>query len=139
MNLLMKWTFIFAALMLITQTGHAWTIGSKQRVNGPSIHSTYFFTANNQFNNVHAQMYVGAWVNGTCQYAAHYDMGNEILRTGNYINIDAFKLQSIIGGNYSCMTIFYTSRQLVMETFQLQWNGSNYINTIPATAEVTII
>lgn len=139
MNILMKWTLIFAALMLANQSTHSWNIGSKQYVSGPAIHSTYFFTTNNQFSNVRAQMYVGQWVNGTCQYAAQYQMGNETLRTGNYIVIDAYRLKSIIGNGYSCMTVFYTSHQLVMETFQLQTDGINYINTIPASADVTII
>ena len=139
MNVLIKWTLVFAALMLAIKSSHSWNIGSKQRVNGPAIHATYFFTANNQFNQVRAQMYVGQWVNGTCQYAAQYQMGNEILRTGNYIEIDAYRLKSVIGAGYSCMTVFYTSHQLVMETFQLQTDGINYITTNPTTAEVSIL
>lgn len=139
MNLLIKWTFLFAALMIAINSGHAWNIGSKGRVNGPSIHSTYFITSENAPFEIHAQAYVGSFVNGSCVYNAAYDLGTETVRTGDVIDIDAFRLKSVIGTNYSCMTIFYSNKQMVMETIQLNTDGINYITTEPATSEITIL
>lgn len=140
MNLfLMKWTLFFAALMIAVNSSHAWTIGAKGRVTGPVVHTTYFLTPNNGNFPVHAQAYVGNYVNGVCQYGSIYDLGNDMLATGNYVDIDAFLLKSIIGPGYSCMTIYYTSKQLAIETFQLQFDGVNYTASIPQQAEVQII
>lgn len=139
MNLLVKWTFLFAALMILVNPGHAWNIGSKGRVDGPSIHSTYFLTPNNAPVEVHAQAYMGSFVSGVCAYNAIYDLGMETIKTGDVIDIDAFRLASVMGRKYACMTIFYTSKQIVMETIELNSDEINYITTTPATAEVTII
>ena len=138
MNLLMRWTVLFAALMLIMQSSRALTIGSKGRVSGPSIHTTYFLTPNNAPTPVQAKAYAGYFANGNCQYNAIYDLGNEIVKTGDFIDIDAFLVKSIIGINYNCMSIYYTYKQLVIETFQLVFDGINYTTTLPITAEVTI-
>lgn len=139
MGVLMRWTLFFAVLMMAVQSSHSYTFSSKGRVNGPAIHSSYFFTPNNQDFPVQARAYVGNWVNGTCVYAGQYEMGVDTLRTGNFVDIDAFKLKSIVGGGYSCMTISYYFKQPVLETFQLVWDGFNYNNTLPATADVTIL
>lgn len=134
-----KWTFLFAALFMLINASYALSIGSKGRVNGPSIHTTYFITPNNSYFPIHAQAYVGKFINGTCQYNAIYDLGNEMLKTGDFIDIDAFKLKSVIGVGYTCMTIFYTYKQIVLETFQLGTDGINYNASFPATSEVTIL
>ncbi len=139
MNLLIKWTFLFAALMIAVNSSHGWSIGSKGRVDGPSIHSTYFLTPENAPHEVHAQVYAGTLVNGSCVYNAAYDLGTETIKTGDVIDIDAFRLKSIIGTGYTCMTIFYTSKQVVMETIQLNTDGINYTTTIPATSEVNVL
>lgn len=138
MNILLKWTIVFAVMMIAMDKSHAWNIGQKGRVTGPSIHTTYFLTPNNAMFLVSAKAYVGEYVNGNCQYTAIYDIGTENLKTGDFIDIDAFQLKSVIGGGYGCMSIYYTYKQLVIETFQLEWDGVNYNGTIPATAEVTI-
>src|SRR5690606_18883219 len=130
---------VMAVYLLMTHASFAWNIGSKGRVNGPSIHSTYFTTPNNASFPVHAQAYVGSLVNGTCQYNAAYDLGTEEIKTGDVIDIDAFRLKSIIGMGYSCMTIFYTLKQIVMETFQLNSDGINYVTASPATADISIM
>src|SRR3990167_2935326 len=114
MNLIMRWTVLFAALMLIMQSSRALTIGSKGRVSGPSIHTTYFLTPNNAPTPVQAKAYAGYFANGNCQYNAIYDLGNEIVKTGDFIDIDAFLVKSIIGINYNCMSIYYTYKQLVI-------------------------
>jgi len=139
MNKLLKRTFLYVALVIAINSSYAWNIGSKGRVNGPSIHSTYFITSNNSSFPVHAQAYVGKFINGTCQYNAIYDLGTEILKTGDFIDIDAFELKSVIGTRYTCMTIFYTYKQIVLETFQLGTDGINYNTSLPATSEVTIL
>jgi hypothetical protein len=130
---------VFLALIVIIQPAYAWNIGSKGRVTGPVVHTTYFLTPNNQPFDVHAQAYVGTWANGSCQYNAQYDIGQDLLQTGNFVDIDAYQLKSVVGGGYSCMTIFYTYKTLVMETFQLTWDGINYTASIPTSVEVTIL
>lgn len=139
MNLMMKWTFLFAVLMMLTQTGHAYSIGSKGRMAGSTIHTTYFLTPNNASFMVHAQAYVGFLVNGSCHYATVYDIGSDTLQTGDTINIDGFALKSLIGGGYSCMTLSYTHQQTARETFQLYFDGINYQLSQPAMAEVVIL
>lgn len=139
MNLLIKKTVWVAAILVVINSSYAWNIGSKGRVNGPSIHTTYFTTSNNGSFPVHAQAYVGLLVNGSCQYSAVYDLGSEELKTGDAIDIDAFRLKSIIGTGYTCMTLFYTSKQIVMETILLNSDGINYTFSVPATAEVNIL
>lgn len=137
MSQLLKWTLLFAALLM--HPLFAWNIGSKGRVTGPSIHTTYFLTPNNQAFPVHAQAYVGLFLNGGCVYNAIYNIGFDTLKTGDTIDIDAFALKSLIGLGANCMTIYYTYRQVVIETFQITNDGINYINTNPPTAEVTIL
>lgn len=139
MNPFIKWTLILSVTSLSICPTHAWNIGSLGRVNGPAIHSTYFLTPNNASFQIHAQVYVGMFANGTCQYGAAYDLGSENIKTGDVIDIDAFRLKSIIGLGYTCMTIFYTNKQVVMETVQLTTDGINYTNSFPSTAEVTIL
>lgn len=139
MNLLLKWNFLFLALMLANASYAAWNIGSKGRVNGPSIHTTYFLTPNNAPFSVHAEAYVGKFVDGACRYNAIYDLGTESLMTGDFFDFDAFQLKSVIGTGYNCMTLYYTYKQLVLETFLLNSDGINYNGTIPATSEVTIL
>ena len=139
MNLLMKWTLLFAALLVMIHSGYAWNIGAKGRVVGPSIHTTYFLTPNNSTFLVHAQAFVGSFVNGLCQHTTSYDLGNAMLQSGNTVDIDAFALKSVIGLGYNCMSIYYINRQQVIETFQLVTDGINYINTIPATTQVMIL
>jgi hypothetical protein len=139
MNLLVNWTLLFATLMIAMDSTHAWNIGSKGRVNGPSIHTTYFLTPNNATFPVQAKAYVGKYISGTCQYNAVYDLGTETLKSGDLIDIDAFRLKSIIGTGYNCMTIAYTYRQIVMETILLLYDGVNYVTTNPTTSEVTIL
>jgi hypothetical protein len=122
-------------------SSHAsYSIGTKGRVNGPAIHTTYFLTPNNQAFDVRAQAYVGTWVNGVCQQnSALFALGTERLQTGDFVDIDAFELKSVVGGDYSCMTIFYTYTQLVNESFQLNWDGFNYTASTPMQDEVTIL
>ncbi|MBX3708488.1 MAG: hypothetical protein KIT56_02430 [Gammaproteobacteria bacterium] len=137
---ILQWIFLFAVLIIATiNPSYAWNIGSKGRVNGPVIHSTYFLTPNNVSFPVRAQIYVGRFVNGACQYNAAYDLGTETIKTGDVIDIDAFRLKSMIGLGYSCMTIFYTYRQMVRETIQLNSDGINYIRSNPAATEVSIL
>ena len=137
---LLRWTLMFAAIMVVMQSTHAWTIGAKGRVSGPVIHTTYFVTPNNTSVPVHALGYVGTYLNGTCQIAnaTPYDLGTDNLRTGDFEDIDAFLLKSIIGGEGNCMTIFYTYKQIVMESFVMTWDGFNYTATIPAVASPEI-
>src|SRR5579871_4198587 len=118
---------------LITNSGHAWNIGSKESISGPVIHTTYFLTNNNASFPVHAQAYVGSFVDGVCHFTTAYDLGTETLQTGDYVDIDGFLLKSVIGGGYTCMTIFYISKQIVMETLQLIYNGLNYATSLPPT------
>lgn len=136
----MKWTFLFAALMMIMEDiSHAWSIGSKGRVNGPAIHTTYFLTTNNASFPVSATALVGSWLNGYCDYRATYPIGSDSLQTGDFVDIDAFQLKAIVGNGYSCMSIYYTYKQLVIESFQLFWDGINYSTSFPPVTEVTIL
>lgn len=128
-----------AAIVLLSQTAIAWNIGAKGRVNGPAIHTTYFLTPNNGAFPVKAKAYVGFFANGSCQFNSMYEIGTDTLQTGNFVDIDGFALKSIIGEGYGCMTIYYTYKQLVKETFQLFFDGINYSSTFPATAEVMIL
>lgn len=117
----------------------AWVIGAKGRATGPTFHTTYFLTPNNQSFPIHATAYLGKLINGTCQYEAIYDIGTDSLRTGDFVDLDAFALKSAVGGGYSCMAIYYAHRQIVMESLQLFWDGLNYFNSFPATSEVSIL
>lgn len=139
MNQLMRITLLFVLTLMVLNSAHAWNIGNKGRVNGPSIHSTYFLTPNNSNFGVHAKALVGTWANNACQYSATYDIGAENLSTGDFVDIDAYQLKSVVGGGYSCMSIYYNYKQLVIESFQLVWDGFNYDTTVPATSEVTIL
>lgn len=139
MNHLMKWTLLFAALMLIIETTHAWNIGSKGRSLGPMIHSTYFLTPKNALFQVQARAYVGYLRSGVCQYANIYNIGTESLRTGDVVDIDAFALKSVVGGGYSCMTIVYTYQQTVRETIQLFYDGLAYTQSLPEVSQVQIL
>jgi hypothetical protein len=122
MNILMKWTLLFAALTLFINSGHAWTIGSKGRINGQSVHTTYFLTPNNAPYPVHAIVYAGNVVNDRCVYNAVYDIGVEMLKSGDFVDVSARQLQSAIG-MYGCVTIKYINKQIVLESYQLINNG----------------
>lgn len=144
MNQLFKLTLIFIATMIVVHSTHAWNIGAKTRVNGPTIHITYFLTPDNGSIPVHATAHLGTLVNGICTDIANnavYDLGSETIRTGDMIDVDAFMLKSVIGinPNINCMSVYYQYSQLVIETFQLYSDGFNYVNTVPATSEVTIL
>lgn len=136
---LMRWTFFFAALMLALKPSHSFTVAQVGRVNGQAIHTTYFQTPNNQGFDVKGTMFVGQYVNGNCSYNAQYDIGETFLKTGNFTDLDAFQLVSIIGDGNTCMSIYYSLNQPVIDTFQLVWDGFNYVNTIPASSEVTVL
>lgn len=125
--------------LLINASSYGWNIGAKEHVNGPAIHSTYFLTPNNSLVKVYAKAYVGMYINGLCAYSEIYDIGNEQLKTGDTINLDAFALKSLIGTQFSCMTIYYQHQQMVLETFQLISDGINYIATFPPTGQMTIL
>ena len=139
--LLMKWALLFAMLMVLMDSSHAsWSIGSKVGVNGPIVHSTYFLTPNNAPAPVSAQAYVGAAIlNGNCQYTAVYNLGTEVLNTGDTFYVDAYLLKNLINGGYTCMSVYYTYKQLVIDTFQLTYDGINYITSNPQTDEITIL
>jgi hypothetical protein len=139
MNIMMRWTLFFAILMLVMNPSHSYTIAQKGRVSGPSIHTTYFLTPNNAGFDVRATALPGKWLNGSCVYAAQYSIGQDFLTTGDFVDLDAFRLKSIIGSGYSCLTIYYFYSQPVIDTVQLVWDGFNYSNTVPATSEVTVL
>lgn len=130
-----KWIFF---LLFTINTVYAFSIATKNSINGFLIHSTSFITPNNQPVSVQAKVFVGNYVNGYCQIARSYDIGNDALQTGDFINVDALKLESLVGGGYSCMSIFYTGKQTVWETFQLIYDGVNYNTSNPPSTQVTI-
>lgn len=139
MLVLCRWTLAFGIFVLAMQYGHAYTFASLGRVNGPAIHTTYFYTTNNETVLVRAKAYVGAWSNGACLYAGQFDMGLQPLRTGNQLYLDANKFRSIVGNGYTCVTISYFYKQPVLDTYQLVWDGQGYTNTIPNTSDVTAL
>lgn len=139
MHYFIKWIGLLAFFLLAMNLSHAWTIGSKGRVTGPAIHTTYFLTPNNQAFDVHALAYVGYFVNNSCQITQVYDIGSEKLASGDFVDINAFLLRDLVGSGYSCMTIYYTYHQLVTETLELFWDGFNYYTTNPTMSEVTIL
>lgn len=140
MNAIIKNTLLFAALTLVSSHLYAaFNIASKGRVNGTAIHSTYFYTPNNAPFKVTAQAYVGNQVNGHCQYTVAYDLGSEVLQTGDVIDIDGNQLKALAGGGYNCMSIFYRYRQVVRNSFSLFYDGINYSTTAPARDTVTIL
>lgn len=130
---------IFLIMLLMVQTADAWNIGAKGRATASTIHATYFLTPNNKAFPVRAQAYVGTWMNGNCQLNAQYDLGADTLKTGDVVDIDGYQLLALVGGGYTCMTIYYLYQQLVVETFQLIWDGTNYVSSNPATGEATIL
>lgn len=138
MRQIIKWNLMILSVFCFS-LGYAWNIGFKSNALGPTIHTTYFITSNNASFPVHAQAFVGFFNNGICQCNTSYDLGVEHLKTGDLVDIDGFALKSVIGLGYDCMTIYYTSKQLASETFQLYSDGMNYINSYPATTEVMIL
>lgn len=128
----------FLLAFLFFPMAFAWNIGSKEHVTGPMIHSTYFVTTNNERIKVHAKAYAGKYINGLCLYNNIYDIGNEQLKTGDTIRIDAYALKSLIGNQFDCMSIYYYGQQIVLETFQLITDGVNYIGTFPSQMAVTV-
>lgn len=143
MNQLMKWTFIFVTLMMLMNNSPAFTIGNKNLMSAASIHSTYFFTPNNSAFVVHAKANLGLLNNGVCNTQSQtYDLGQAELKTGDRLYWDAYKLQSLVGGRYSCMMVTYysdISQQPVREMIQLVWNGVIYSLALPALSQVTIL
>jgi hypothetical protein len=141
MDQLMKWTLLFAALMMVDDFSHAFSIGSKGRANGPSIHTTYFLTPQNAQFPVKAQVLAGSWLNGYCIYQTTNPIaiGTELLKTGDFIDIDAYLLREIIGSGYDCLALYYTYNQLVIESFQILWDGFNYRASFPPLTEVSIL
>lgn len=132
--------FLTAALILFSaQANASFLIGAKGHVNGPAIHSTYFYTPNNAPFTVTAAAYVGNRINGMCQYVASYNIGSEVLQTGDVVAIDANQLKALAGGGYNCMSIFYNYRQVVRNSFTLFFDGINYNTSAPATDQVTIL
>ena len=85
------------------------------------------------------QALLGFWLNGYCNYNAIYPIGTNTLQTGDFIDIDAYELKSVVGGGYDCMSIYYTYKQLVIERFRLFWDGFNYTYSFPPLTEVTIL
>lgn len=146
---LMKWTLLFALLMLELNSSRAgWSIGAKAQINGPIVHSIYFITPNNAPVSVTAQAYVGTSVpttntgtsvNSNCPYTAVYQLGTEILKTGDVFYVDAYQLKNLINGGYNCISIYYTYQQLVIDNFQLLYDGFNYVSSYPSREEVVIL
>lgn len=136
---LIRWTLLYIAFVLTIRSGHAFTVADIGRVNGPSIHTTYFMTPNNQSFDVLATLYVGEYLNGTCVYSGQYDIGKSYVQTGDYVDFDANKLKSLVGSGYSCMTVYYYYTQPVVDTVKLVWDGFNYRTTIPVTSTVTVL
>lgn len=133
-------TQLLILILIASSNASAWTIGAKGRVNGPVIHTTFFLTPNNQAFSIAAQAYMGTWVNGNCQPSTTlYNLGYENLQTGDFVDIDAFQLKAVMGGGYSCMTIFYNRQQPVNESFQLVWDGYNYVTTTPTQFEIQLL
>lgn len=139
MNMLIKWTLLFAILMMVINKSPAWNIGSKGRVAGPMIHSTYFLTPNNAQFKVQGRIFVGYLTNGVCNFATSYNVGSDNIKTGDVVDIDAFALKSVVGGGYSCMTVFYTYQQTAMETIELFYDGVNYTRSIPEISQIQIL
>lgn len=125
-------------LCLFLSALHAWPIGAKGHVIGPAIHSTYFITPNNAAFSVHAKLYAGNLLNGLCRYNATYDLGEEIVRSGDVVAFDAFALKALVGEGANCMSVSYTQKQQVMDSMLMVTDGINYVNTIPAMSQVTI-
>ncbi len=138
---LMRFTLLFALLMMLMNGSHSsWNIGSKSRVNGSAIHSVYFITPDNAPIPVSAEAYVGVGeINGICPYTAVYQLGTETLKTGDTFYIDGNQLKNLISGGYTCMSIYYTYKQLIVDSFKLIFDGVNYINSTPSTDEVVIL
>ncbi|MBA3661395.1 MAG: hypothetical protein H0W64_06685 [Gammaproteobacteria bacterium] len=133
-----KW-ILFFYFLLATCSIFAWNIGSKGRSTGPAFHTTYFLTPNNQSFTIHATAFLGKWIDSICQPEALLDMGQDELKTGNYVDLDAFALRSRVGMGYTCMTINYFYRQKATETFALFSDGVNYVGSYPYTSEVSIL
>ncbi len=135
----MSYQWLIVGVLFGATTCPAWTIGAKGHVIGPAIHTTYFLTPNNAAFKVNAQALVGYWQNGYCRYYAIYPLGTEKLQSGDFIDIDGLQLQSIAGGGYDCLSIYYTYHQLTIESFRLIWDGLHYHSSFPPVAQVTII
>ncbi|MFZ2314148.1 MAG: hypothetical protein WAW86_00620 [Gammaproteobacteria bacterium] len=143
----MKRAYLILLLILVTSPISAWQVGSKNMMSSAAIHTTYFLTPNNQSITVRGTANVGYMNNGVCDYSqgATYPLGQEVLRTGDNMYIDGYRLLAAIGNAYSCIQITYMSDpagkqvfQPVQEWFQLVWNGVNYVNSFPAVSQVTI-
>lgn len=117
----------------------SFSFASKGRTTGPSIHTTYFLTPNNAGLDINAKAYMGKWINGNCVYNDIYDMGSEYLQTGDFVDFDSLKLKAIVGTTYNCMSVYYTYKQLVIETFLLMNDGRYYVGSFPPTSEVNIL
>lgn len=134
-----KWIFLLSLITAASQTTLAFNLAQKGRVSGKAIHTTYFLTPNNAAFDIKGTAMMGTWLNGTCVYANQINIGQDKLRTGDFVDLDASQLKSLAGGGYSCVTFFYLYKQPVMDTMQLAWDGLNYTTTQPATSEVNIL
>lgn len=131
---------IVLSIVIFTSPSYAsWNFATKGRALGPSIHTTYFLTPDNAGFDVNAKAYLGKLINGICVADVIYDMGTEFLQTGDFVDFDAFKLKAIVGTSYNCISVYYTYRQLVIETFLLVRDGIYYVTTIPPVSEVNIL
>lgn len=117
----------------------AWTIGNKLKVLGPAVHLTYFQTPNNQMREVVASLYVGRLASLNCEYVKIYQLGKEKIRSGDQYLIDGRSLQEVIGFQYDCARILYTTKKgAVIEEFLLFHDAVNYTSTYPEKALVQL-
>ncbi len=143
----MKLASLLLVIGLCPALALAWQIGAKNRMSSAPIHSTYFLTPNNQPIQIRGIANMGYMNNGICDYSqgSSYSLGQVLVRTGDQIYIDAYRLLAMAGNAYTCIQITYTNAentkqvfQPMQEWFQLVWNGMNYVNSFPAISQVTI-
>lgn len=143
----MKRIRLLLILILFPVITQAWQIGTKNRMSSAPIHATYFLTPNNQLTPIRGVANVGYMNNGICDYSqgTTYSLGQELVKTGDQLYVDAYRLLAVIGNAYTCIQITYTNAenakqvfQPMQEWFELIWNGSNYVNSFPAISQVTI-
>lgn len=138
----MKRKFLWRLLLTLPffcTNAWAFNIASKWQTTGPVIHTTFFITPGNDLVDLKAQAYVGTLNNGNCVYADIFNMGAEKVQTGDFIDYDAFKIKSLLGTSYDCMTVYYTVNQFVFETFSLFFDGFNYYDTYPENRELRLM
>jgi len=122
--------FAATSLMLLTSLSASAT----------EIHRTYISIDGNQTVWLAGVSRYGKKELGVCQYSRDFLLKNSEFYDGEPLTLDGDKLLALIGPGYDCVKDIYQGPgdKAISDTYELIWDGSNYVSTTPNTSTVTI-